>query len=693
MLSMKAQVDVLCCKSVGTDLSMLEIEDFISEICGLKKEVASLEAKLRERGEDLEQVSVRVADGTEAQDSVWSVRDQRSRDTQDSELSLTLLCYTDAQDHESTDQTSDRNAGEQQMLQAPLKMCSVKLLDCRNLIESRGEETTAEEEEEEEDDVLDTLIECLEKGTNLIISCLIYDFHFGFDQFIINASCSNHAVCVQMLSMKAQVDVLCCKSVGTDLSMLEIEDFISEICGLKKEVASLEAKLRERGEDLEQVSVRVADGTEAQDSVWSVRDQRSRDTQDSELSLTLLCYTDAQDHESTDQTSDRNAGEQQMLQAPLKMCSVKLLDCRNLIESRGEETTAEEEEEEEDDEDFIPPDDKGGSSSDGETALTSKEQLKVKSFSHAKCGKTLSSKRNLTRYKRKHTEQKDFSCKRCDISFSSAEERKLHSKEHRVKKEFRCEQCGKDFFTTAQNMKAHIKTHDEKSFQCSECEKYFSTKANLEAHKRIHTGERPYKCPHCEKTYNHGSHLKKHVRVHTNERPYQCSECGKTFTESGSLKSHQRIHSEEKLYQCKHCDKRFRQKSHLKCHERMHTGEKPYLCSHCGKSFSNPTHFGFHKRVHTGEKPYHCSVCEKRFSKFDTLQSHKRIHTGERPFKCLQCDKTFARSDVLKVHQRVHTGEKPYCCSICGERFAYLGSFQTHQNKHAKEETAPESSE
>ncbi len=89
---------------------------------------------------------MRVADGTEAQDSVWSVRDQRYRDTQDSELSLTLLCYTDAQDHESTDQTSDCNAGEQQ---TPLKMCSVKLVDCRNLIESREEETTAEQQQTE----------------------------------------------------------------------------------------------------------------------------------------------------------------------------------------------------------------------------------------------------------------------------------------------------------------------------------------------------------------------------------------------------------------------------------------------------------------------------------------------------------------------------------------------------------------
>ncbi|XP_056100941.1 AT-rich interactive domain-containing protein 4B-like isoform X2 [Rhinichthys klamathensis goyatoka] len=148
MLTMRAQMDVICCKSVGTDLSMLDIEDFITEICQLKKEVASLEAKLRERGDKPNrEVSVCVTDGPEAQDSVW-----RSRDTQDSELSLTLLCYTDAQDHGSADQTSDCNAGEQQM-----KMCSVKLEDCRNLIERRGEETTAEEqqqshEEEEEED-------------------------------------------------------------------------------------------------------------------------------------------------------------------------------------------------------------------------------------------------------------------------------------------------------------------------------------------------------------------------------------------------------------------------------------------------------------------------------------------------------------------------------------------------------------
>ncbi|XP_051560120.1 gastrula zinc finger protein XlCGF57.1-like isoform X3 [Myxocyprinus asiaticus] len=517
--------------------------------------------------------------------------------------------------------------------------------------------------------------------------------------------------CVEMLKMSLQVDLMCCKSVGTDLSMLDIDDLMTEISQLKKEVALLEAKLRERGdplngEELEKVScqssVCVTDGTstECQDSVWSVRDQRSeqrsRDTQDSELSLTLLCYTDTQesvcDSNQGDQTSTEslasvcNAGEQQMQQIPLKMCSVKLLDCRNLMEMRGETTAEEQHDDHDEDDDFDPSGANSGSCSDGETTSTSKECLSAQSLSCITCEKTFSSKGHLARHERKHTEQKFFKCRTCGCSFSTIQERNFHAKVHRVKKQFHCEQCGKFSSTTPYNLKAHMRIHgDEKPFQCSECEKCFSFKGVLVAHERTHTGEKPYKCPHCEKRFNHKPHLTKHVRVHTNERPYQCSECGKTFTRLDYLKSHQKIHSDQKHYQCSLCDKRFRQKANLIVHERMHSGEKPYLCSHCGKSFYAQGQLSIHQRVHTGEKPYNCD-CGKSFSRHDTFANHLRTHTGERPYRCTQCDKTFARQGTLKTHERVHTGEKPYSCSICGERFAYLGSFNTHQNKHAKDQ-------
>ncbi|XP_016112880.1 zinc finger protein 391-like [Sinocyclocheilus grahami] len=364
-------------------------------------------------------------------------------------------------------------------------------------------------------------------------------------------------------------------------------------------------------QDVEQVSVRAADGTEAQDSVWSVRDQRSRDTQDSELSLTLLCYTDAQDHESTDQTSDCNAGEQQMLQTPLKMCSVKLLDCRNLMESRGEETTAEKEqqhsdEEEEDDdenngdddeEEFIPPDDEGCSSSDGETYLTSKDQLTVKSFSCATCGKTLSSEGHLARHERTHTEQKDFSCKICNISFTTK-------------------------------------------------------------HVRVHTNERPYQCSECGKTYTDSSSLKSHQKIHSDEKPFQCKHCDKRFRHKSFLICHERNHTGEKPYLCSYCGKSFASPSQFVFHKRVHTGEKPYHCSVCGKSFSKVDTLQKHKRIHTGERPFKCSQCDKTFARSDILKVHQRVHTGEKPYSCSICGERFAYLGSFQTHQNKHAKEQ-----------------------------------
>ncbi|XP_051560114.1 zinc finger protein 883-like isoform X3 [Myxocyprinus asiaticus] len=486
--------------------------------------------------------------------------------------------------------------------------------------------------------------------------------------------------CVEMLKMSLQVDLMCCKSVGTDLSMLDIDDLMTEISQLKKEVALLEAKLRERGdplngEELEKVScqssVCVTDGTstECQDSVWSVRDQRSeqrsRDTQDSELSLTLLCYTDTQES-----VCDSNQGDQ---------TSTESLASEQMMMEMTEETTAEEQHtdynEYHDEDVYFILSVNSDSSSDGETASTSKQRLTAS-------GKRVSQSR-LVRRERRCTENKFFKCRRCGCSFSTKEEKKLHSEVHR-REGFHCDQCGK-IFSAPSTLQIHMRTHSgEKPFQCSECDKCFTTKGSLVAHKRIHTGEKPYKCPQCEKGFSHGPQLKKHLRVHTKERPYQCGECGKTFTQSYSLQSHQKTHSEEKPYRCSHCEKCYRHKSQLIIHERMHTGEKPYLCSHCGKRFSGPGDLRVHVRVHTGEKPYHCSFCGKNFSQHDSLKKHQRTHTGERPFKCTLCDKTFAYQEVLKTHQRVHTGEKPYSCSICGERFAYLTSFNAHQKRHAK---------
>ncbi|TRY86171.1 hypothetical protein DNTS_030220 [Danionella cerebrum] len=319
---------------------------------------------------------------------------------------------------------------------------------------------------------------------------------------------------VTVVEVQVEVELSCCKSVGTDLSMRDIEDFISEICRLKKEVASLEAQLRDK--------------QNSQEPLWSVRGdvsgQRSGGEPDSEMSLRLLCYTDVQENpgecdqggsgEKTSAEPRASKGSATEEQASLKTHSTACVENA-------------EEEREHDDEDFVPSDENRDSCSDEEPAATSKARRKTKKFICITCGKSFRKLGNLLNHEQKHSVV--FVCKTCGVSCSSLKELRVHSRTHSVKKEFCCEQCGKVTFT-AGNLKIHMKKHTgEKPFSCSECGKHYSSKQSLGVHQRIHTGEKPYKCCLCERRFRDATHFKSHMRSHASERPYQCSDCGQTF--------------------------------------------------------------------------------------------------------------------------------------------------------------------
>ncbi|TRY86215.1 hypothetical protein DNTS_030248 [Danionella cerebrum] len=299
-LTMEVQVEVelSCCKSVGTDLSMRDIEDFISKICRLKKEVASLEVQLRKKEE--KEVRSQACQTVDEQSPLW-----RSSRSQHPELSLTLLCYTDAQDPQTSDvEDEDREQ---------MKTCSVRLEDCSNL-----DQTVAEE---------NTDIVCRKRRPKLrVIQEEMIDEEEDNDvEEIIMNDDEDYIPSVKRIAMKVQVELelSCCKSIGTDLSMQEIEDLISEVCRLKKEVASLEAQLREKADK----EVRSQTGDEQpQDLLWG-----SSKSQDQELSLTLLDYTYAPDPRTSD-VEDEDGGQ-------MKTCFVRLEDCSNLVQTTPDENT------------------------------------------------------------------------------------------------------------------------------------------------------------------------------------------------------------------------------------------------------------------------------------------------------------------------------------------------------------------
>ncbi|XP_053565224.1 gastrula zinc finger protein XlCGF57.1-like isoform X2 [Bombina bombina] len=189
-----------------------------------------------------------------------------------------------------------------------------------------------------------------------------------------------------------------------------------------------------------------------------------------------------------------------------------------------------------------------------------------------------------------------------------------------------CFVCGK-CYTSKSQLGRHLKIHtEEKAFSCSHCGKSFTQKSDLNRHQKTHTGEKEFSCSQCGKCFTHKTTLITHQTFHAGQKAFSCSECGKSFTWKSSLFTHLKIHTGKKAFSCSECGKCFTQKSTLITHQNIHTGDKAFSCSDCGKCFTQKSTLITHQKIHTGEKAFSCSDCGKCFTLKADLIRHQKIH-------------------------------------------------------------------
>jgi len=151
--------------------------------------------------------------------------------------------------------------------------------------------------------------------------------------------------------------------------------------------------------------------------------------------------------------------------------------------------------------------------------------LQIKKFLCSACGFRAQSPFVLRQHTRsRHRRETSFRCPHCSRWFDTNEDKEDHVKALHVKPPVRrakqqiCDQCGKTLSSKHQ-LTRHLRIHaNEFPYKCRFCEKAFRFKWACTTHERQHTGLKPYKCSSCQEAFTQNVVRKNHeFRVHGNQ--------------------------------------------------------------------------------------------------------------------------------------------------------------------------------